>query len=191
MERLRAKGITEHIEVVYRSYQLDPGAPVSDTTPAVDAYAKKFGGQERAAQIINHVTSIAAQDGITFKMNIARRANTILAHRVLHWVLITHGNEAQACAKESLLAAYFTHGSDISQFDTLRQALDSIEIDTAGLDEWLLGGGGETEFLNDLRDAQAREITAVPSFVINDQFIIPGAQDVEVFEQILTKMLSR
>ena len=191
MERLRAKGITEHIEVVYRSYQLDPGAPVSDTTPAVDAYAKKFGGQERAAQIINHVTSIAAQDGITFNMNIARRANTILAHRVLHWVLITHGNEAQACAKESLLAAYFTHGSDISQFDTLRQALDSIEIDTAGLDEWLLGGGGETEFLNDLRDAQAREITAVPSFVINDQFIIPGAQDVEVFEQILTKMLSR
>lgn len=191
MERLRAKGITEHIEVVYRSYQLDPGAPVSDTTPAVDAYAKKFGGQERAAQIINHVTSIAAQDGITFNMNIARRANTILAHRVLHWVLITHGNEAQACAKESFLAAYFTHGSDISQFDTLRQALDSIEIDTAGLDEWLLGGGGETEFLNDLRDAQAREITAVPSFVINDQFIIPGAQDVEVFEQILTKMLSR
>lgn len=191
MERLRAKGITEHIEVVYRSYQLDPGAPVSDTTPAVDAYAKKFGGQERAAQIINHVTSIAAQDGITFNMNIARRANTILAHRVLHWVLITHGNEAQARAKESFLAAYFTHGSDISQFDTLRQALDSIEIDTAGLDEWLLGGGGETEFLNDLRDAQAREITAVPSFVINDQFIIPGAQDVEVFEQILTKMLSR
>ena len=191
IERLRAKGITEHIEVVYRSYQLDPGAPVADTTPAIDAYAKKFGGRERAVQIINHVTSIAAQDGITFNMDIARRANTILAHRVLHWVLLTHGNDMQARAKEEFLAAYFTHGGDISQIDTLRDALGNISIDTDGLDEWLIGGGGEDEFLTDLRDAQAREITAVPSFVINDQFIIPGAQDIEVFEQVLSKMLSR
>ncbi|MBU3748738.1 MAG: AMP-binding protein, partial [Burkholderiaceae bacterium] len=58
---LRERGVTTPIEVVYRSYQLDPGAPVGDPVPAVDGYAKKFGGRERAEQIIGHVTRVAAQ----------------------------------------------------------------------------------------------------------------------------------
>lgn len=191
LERLKAKGITEHIEVVYRSYQLDPTAPTSSTTPAKDAYAKKFGGQERAEQILRHVTDIAAQDDIVFNMDQALRANTSLAHRVLHWVLLMYGHNNQARCKEAFLAAYFTDGLDVGNLNVLVQVCEGVSIDTSGLHEWLASGGGEKEFAQDLSDAALRDITAVPSFVINDQFIIPGAQDVAVFEQVLEKMLTR
>lgn len=190
IERLRAKGIHEPIEVVYRSYQLDPTAPTHQTMPALDAYAKKFGGIQRATQILEHVTNIAAQDGITFRMDIARRANTVIAHRILHWVLLTHGNEEQARCKEAFLDAYFTQGQDISDVAQLISICTDLHIDTEGLLDWLNNGGGEEEFARDLTDAALRDITAVPSFVINDQFIIPGAQDVEVFERVLSKMLT-
>jgi predicted DsbA family dithiol-disulfide isomerase len=36
-----------------------------------------------------------------------------------------------------------------------------------------------------------REITAVPSFVIDDRFLIPGAQDVDVFVNVLERALTR
>ncbi len=83
LQQLKDKGVTEPIEVVYKSFQLDPTAPVDQAMPVVDAYAKKFGGQERAQQILAHVTKIAAADDITFNMEIAVRANTLLAHRAL------------------------------------------------------------------------------------------------------------
>lgn len=191
LERLRAKGIIEHIEIVYRSYQLDPSAPTTSTTPAKDAYAKKFGGQERAEQILRHVTQVAAEDEIVFNMDQALRANTALAHRVLHWVRLTHGNEAQGRCKEGFLAAYFTHGLNVADLDVLIDICTELSLDTTELPQWLMSDGGKEEFEQDLADAALRDITAVPSFVINDQFIIPGAQDVAVFEQVLEKMLTR
>ena len=84
---LREKGVTEPIEVTYRAYQLDPTAPTGAGTPVRDAYAKKFGGRERAEQILGHVTKVASADGIEFRMDIALRANTLLAHRALHFAL--------------------------------------------------------------------------------------------------------
>lgn len=191
LERLGTRLNTEHIEVVYRSYQLDPTAPESITTPAVDAYAKKFGGEQRALQIIDHVTSIASGDGITFRMDLAQRANTMLAHRVLHWIREKYGNHTQAQCKELFLAAYFTRGLNVSDLDVLIALCEEEGIETPGLSEWIAKDGGMKEVEQDFRDAAAREISAVPSYVINDQFIIPGAQDIALFEQVIEKILTR
>jgi predicted DsbA family dithiol-disulfide isomerase len=182
-------GISEPIEVTYRSYQLDPNAPVTGTIPVVDAYAKKFGGRERAEQILSHLTSVAAGDGLEFNMDTALRANTILSHRVLHWALATYGTSTQAKVKESFLEAYFTLGINIGNVDELIKICSSLDLDTDALSEWLDQGHGVQEVHEDFEGAAMREITAVPTYVINDQFMIPGAQDVELFERILSKML--
>ena len=44
----------ERIDVVYQPFQLDPTAPPGGTTPVAEAYARKFGGPQRAAQITQH-----------------------------------------------------------------------------------------------------------------------------------------
>lgn len=188
---LRDKGMTDPIDVVFRAYQLDPTAPKGSPTPVADAYAKKFGGQERAQQILQHVTNVAAEDGIEFNMDIALRANTIECHRALHWALSTLGAESQIQLKERLLKAYFTDGLDVGNVDVIIQCAHECGFDSQALREWMDQGNGIAEVQADLQGAAMREITAVPSFVINDQFLIPGAQDPEVFVNVIEKILSR
>jgi len=190
LQHLKDKGITEPIEVVYKSFQLDPTAPVGQAMPVVDAYAKKFGGQERAQQILAHVTKIAAADDIAFNMDIAVRANTLLAHRALHWALLHHGSEKQAEVKERLLEAYFTHGKNIGDLDAIAECVQTSGLNDTDMLEWLNAGGGIDELQADFDGAAMREITAVPSFVIDDRFLIPGAQDVEVFVRALERALT-
>ncbi len=191
VEQLRLDGITEPITVEFKAFQLDPTAPTGKPTPVIDAYAKKFGGQERAAQILNHVTKVAAEDGITFNMDIALRANTILAHRALHWVLVQAGAESQVVFKERLLAAYFTEGLDVGDLSVISQCASECGHDADALISYLEAGGGIEEVRHDLEGAMAREITAVPTFVIDDKYMVPGAQDSQFFINALKKILSR
>jgi len=191
VEVIRSKGYDEPIEIVYRAFQLDPTAPIGTPTPVVDAYAKKFGGQERAEQILTHVTKVAAEDDIEFNMNIALRANTVQAHRALHWSLMTHGPVVQAQYKESLLLAYFTNGLDVGDSDVLAECASSIGLHGPSLRTWLDTNEGMTDVLEDFDAAQARDIMAVPSFVIDNRFLSPGAQDVDVFVNVLERALTK
>lgn len=189
--RIREKGVTEPIEVVFRAYQLDPTAPVGSPTPVVDAYAKKFGGSERAIQILEHVTRVAAEDDIEFNMDIALRANTILCHRALHWVLDTHGADKQNELKEAFLTEYFTLGHDVGDIDTVLAVAESVGCDASVLRAWLESGHGINEVREDLQKALDMEITGVPCFIIDGRYMIPGAQDTDVFEQVIEKVLSK
>lgn len=189
--QLREKGVTEPIEIVYKAYQLDPTAPVGSPTPVVDAYAKKFGGRERAEQILQHVTSVAAGDNITFNMDIALRANTILCHRALHWVLENHGAEAQATFKENLLSAYFTEGLNVGDIEIVVARAASLGYDASALSDWLNAGGGIDAVQADIEGAYAREVTGVPAFFIDDKYFIPGAQETDVFVKVLERILSQ
>lgn len=188
---LREKGISEPIDVVFRAFQLDPTAPEGKPTPVIDGYAKKFGGRERAAQILEHVTQVAAADGIEFNMDIALRANTIQCHRALHWVLATYGAPTQILMKERLLRAYFTEGEDVGDRETIVRCAVECDLDGNALSAWLDSDAGLQEVREDLEAAAMRDITAVPSFVINDQFLIPGAQDPQVFANVLERILTK
>lgn len=188
---LRARGITDAIDVTFRSYQLDPTAPMDTTSPVIEAYAKKFGGPESAEKIIRHVTSVAAADGIEFRMDIAKRANTMHAHRALHYALTHHGAETQAALKQELLQAYFTDGQNVADLSVITERASQVGINDNALRTWLESDDGFEAVTEDIRVASARDITAVPSFVINDQFLIPGAQDVQVFENILERVITR
>ena len=189
--RLREKGVTEPINVVFRAYQLDPTAPVGSPTPVVDAYAKKFGGTERAIQILNHVTKVAAGDDIEFNMDIALRANTILCHRALHWALVTHGTTQQNDFKEALLRAYFTDGKDVGNIVTVLECATEVGLDASQLEIFLNSNEGFQEVQQDFQSAIDMEISGVPCFVIDGRYMIPGAQDVDVFEQVLERVLSK
>lgn len=188
---LRAKGIEEPIDVVWRSYQLDPTAPAGSTTPAVDAYARKFGGRERAEQIIGHVSGVAAGDGIEFRMDRALRANTVLCHRALHWALTAHGEPAQGELKERLLKAYFTDGLDVGDADVIASCASELGLDGPALRAWLDTDGGKAEVVSDFEAAIKLEISGVPAFLIDGRYMVPGAQDVDVFVNVLERVLSR
>lgn len=186
------------LDIVYRAYQLDPTAPLDHPTPVRDVYSRKFGGPEKADAIFEQMTATAAADGITFDFPRALRANTTRAHRLLWWTHHHHGYAAQSVLKESLMAAYFGGGRDIGDIPTLADvAMTSLAsvptFDSSARDiEILLESDlGSAEIVADMSEAAANGITGVPTYVIDGQWAIPGAQDTDTFERVLRRALER
>ena len=124
-------------------------------------------------------------------MDIALRANTILCHRALHWALVTYGSPQQNKFKEALLRAYFTDGKDVGDIATVLECATEVGLDTTQLEIFLNSHEGVREVQQDFQAAIDMEISGVPCFVIDGRYMIPGAQDVDVFEQVLERVLSK
>jgi predicted DsbA family dithiol-disulfide isomerase len=89
------------------------------------------------------------------------------------------------------MKAYFTDGLNVGDADVVAQCATEVNLDGEAIRAWLDTTEGFDAVQQDLQGAAMREITAVPSFVIDDRFLIPGAQDVDVFVNVLERALTR
>ena len=181
----------ETVEVSYHAYQLDPTAPPGSAQPVTEVYARKFGGPEQAAQIIANVTNVAADDGITFHLDRAQRANTLLAHRLIWFAGHHFGAAPQAAVKERLMAGYFTDGVNVGDPSVLAELAAASGMDRDAVATFLATDDGHAEVMADIAQAAAYGITAVPTYVVNGLWSIPGAQDPDTFVSVLTRMADR
>ena len=178
------------VDVVYRPFQLDPTASPGTSMPVAEAYARKFGGPEQAQAIIDRVTAVAAEAGIEFRLDRALRANTLLAHRLL-WLAEPPCPIPQATLKERLLRAYFIDGLDIGDPDVLADCAADVGFDRDEVVQFLDSDDGSDEVATMLASAHDAGITAVPTYVIDGQWAIPGAQDPDVFVQVLRRFAAK
>ena len=174
----------ETIEVVYRPFMLDPTAP-EDALPVRTVYEKKFGGAQAAQEILDRVTSEAAGEGLAFRMDIALRANTLAAHRLL---VLAEREGCQIELKERLMAAYFTEGINVGDTDQLVAYAEEVGIDPETARAWLEGEGGRAEVADSLEFAAANGLASVPTYVFDRRVAVPGAQPSDVFARILSRV---
>jgi predicted DsbA family dithiol-disulfide isomerase len=179
------------VDVTYRPHQLDPTVAPGVATPVFDAYSKKFGGPERAEQIIGHVTRTAAETGLDFHMDKALRANTLLAHRLIWLAAQPTSPVEQADVKERLLKAYFTDGLHIGDADVLADCAAEVGFDRDEIVDFLESERGVAEVMAELREGYENGVTAVPTFVFNGNWAVPGAQEPDTFAQVLQRMADR
>jgi predicted DsbA family dithiol-disulfide isomerase len=176
------------VEIVYRSFQLDPAAPrVPDQTVAEHLGSKYGGGPAAGQQMVDRTEAVAAEEGLLFRLGEAQRANTIDAHRVLHLALEASGPVLQSALKEELLAAYFMRAENIADHDLLRRTAEKVGLDSAAVDEVLTSDRYADAVEKDIREAAALGATGVPFFVIDRKYGISGAQPAEVFGQVLER----
>ena len=179
------------LDVVYRAYQLDPSARPGVTEPVSEAYARKFGGPDQAEQVISRVTSAAREDGIDMRLDRALRANTVLAHRLVWWASTPECPVDQPAVQDRLMRAYFTEGDDIGDPRRLAELLAELGVDPPSTIDFLNGEGGIAEVAQEIERAGEHGISAVPTFVVDGRWAIPGAQDVETFERVLRRLAER
>lgn len=175
------------VDVSYRAYQLDPTALSYKSESVLDAYARKFGGAVQAGEVIDRVTKVAAADGLEFRLDKALRANTLDAHRLIWLAEQDDSPIEQEAMKERLLKAYFIDGLDIADQAVLADCAAEIGFERAAIDSFLGSDRGRFEVNAEIAQAGELGITAVPTFVIDGRWAIPGAQDVETFVGILTR----
>jgi predicted DsbA family dithiol-disulfide isomerase len=87
--------------------------------------------------------------------------------------------------------AYFTDGKNIADIDVLADCAESAGIDRIEAHTFLSGDELVDEVRSEIAEAAEYGVTAVPTFIINGQWSVPGAQDVEMFERIIERILEK
>ena len=179
------------VEVVWRSFQLDPGAPTVPTETVAESLGRKYGGgPEAGGRMIDNVEAVAAEEGLVYRLHHAQRANTVDAHRLLHLALEQGGPALQGEVKEALLAAYFTDARNVADHAELRDVTVGAGVDPERVDAALASDEYLAEVYADIEQAQAYGASGVPFFVIDKKYGVSGAQPADTFRQVLDRAWS-
>jgi predicted DsbA family dithiol-disulfide isomerase len=167
----------DDVEVVWRSFELDPTAP-AEPMPLVDRLAGKFNLDHASAVAMNEkMTETARTVGLDFELEGAQTGNTLDAHRVIH---LAAAKGLQAEAMERLKAAYFVENRAISDRETLVELGASVGLDADEVREMLASDRFTEDVREDERTAAGFGINGVPFFVLDRKIGVSGAQPAEV-----------
>jgi predicted DsbA family dithiol-disulfide isomerase len=171
------------VDVVYRSFELDPTAARDDTEPMIDVLARKYGmSRQQAADSQRQMTERAAAAGLEFHMDGLRRGNTRDAHRLLH---LAKNVGLQPELTERLHRAYFTEQRSVFDHDGLLEIGVEAGLDQADVRRVLASVDYDDAVDTDEAMAASLGATGVPFFVIDRRYGISGAQPAAAITQVL------
>lgn len=180
---LRSVTFEENVDVVWHSYQLDPGLPAHYAGTELDYLAERKGmARDQVAQMFKHVAAQAAAEGLNYDFDSLKVANTFTAHRVLH-LAAEQGRSGEL--KEALLSAHFEHGRDIGDRDELIALATGVGVARDDVVRVLDTDEHADAVREDVAEAQRLGITGVPFFVLGGKYGVSGAQPAEAFTRAL------
>lgn len=173
------------VDVVFRPFQLDPGA-APEARPLSEYLTRRFGAMAEGMQ--RRVGEYAAGEGIRIDWARALSVNTQRAHRLVRLAQLEYPSEVQRAVVEALFRAHFEEGRDVGDDAELVRIAESAGIDAPRAAAWLGSAEAEADVRDALADGRALGVQSVPTFVFDEQFAIEGAQSVEAFVQALAEV---
>jgi predicted DsbA family dithiol-disulfide isomerase len=175
----------DDVEVVWRSFQLQPGLV---TNPAISiaeylASSKRL-HPDQVAQMNQRVQQMGAAAGIVFDFAKVVVANTFNAHRLLQFAQAQGLGDAM---KERLLRANFTEGANVDDTATLQTLAEEVGLNAEEVRALLAGDGYADEVRRDMVEARDLQISGVPFFVLDRAYAISGAQEGALFTQTIAR----
>jgi predicted DsbA family dithiol-disulfide isomerase len=171
------------VETVWRSFELDPGAPATREHTATEHLAAKYGmSLEQAEASHAQMTELAAQEGLEYHFDTARGGNSFDAHRLIHFAA-AHGKQAEA--QERVMRAYFTEGVAIADREALVALAADLGLDPDEARAVLESDAYADAVRADERLAQRIGIHGVPFFVLGRRYGVSGAQPAEILVKAL------
>jgi hypothetical protein len=185
----RALQATEiEAEVHHRAFQLQPDWPTGVVTPTKELLQEKYGLDEKSyLEMHGRVNSIAAEEGLHYKLGGTLSGNTRDAHRLLLWAQSQHQGEALL---ESMYSGYFEQELPLFTEADLLPLVASAGLDTSKASEILHSSAFDSEVNADVQLAAQLGANGVPFFVIDMKYGISGAQPLEAFTSTLQRARS-
>jgi predicted DsbA family dithiol-disulfide isomerase len=174
------------VEVEFHSFELAPDTPVDFEGSEADFLARHKGlplGQVR--QMLAQMTEVARGEGLEIDYDSLRHTNTRKAHEALH-AAKAHGRQEQL--KDRLLRAYFAEGRHVGHADALADLAAEVGLDRDEVLDALRAGTYRDAVAADIAQARAYGITGVPFYVIDGKYGVSGAQDPDVFADVLRQV---
>ncbi|HEX8982241.1 MAG TPA: DsbA family oxidoreductase [Ktedonobacterales bacterium] len=173
----------DEVNIVWRSFELDPTASEQTAEPLDEMLARKYQTTlQQAAQMNARVSGIAGEVGLDYHLDKAKPSNTFKAHRLLH---LAKEKGIQAQVEERLMRAYFTEGEPIGDSEALVRIAAEVGLDAEEARATLASDA----YADDVRADEARAaefgISGVPFVAIDERYGVSGAQPTEVFLKAL------
>lgn len=179
----------DELEVVWRSFELDPNAPAERKGDALEHLARKYGvTREKAQAMEDSLTRTAAEEGLHYHLDRARRGNTFDAHRLLH---LAADRGLQGALKERLLVAYFSEAEPIGDPETLARLTTDVGLDPTEVRDVLAGDAYAEAVRRDERLATGLGATGVPFFVFGRAAAVGGAQSPDILLEAMEHAWTR
>jgi predicted DsbA family dithiol-disulfide isomerase len=177
------------VEVVHRSFELDPRAPVRRERTMTEAVAAKYGLRtEHVRSGHARMTSLGREVGFSFDFERVQLGNTFDAHRLARAARV---GPAERSLVRGLFEAHFTEGRLLSDHAVLRDVAAAAGLDRSIVEDVLSSDRYGSEVRADEVEAYELGVTGVPYFLIAGAWPIPGAQDTETLGIVLRRAWSR
>lgn len=170
------------IEIAWRAFQLNPEMPEEGL--ARDEYLTlKFGSVERGNRVYDRIAEAGRAEGLTFRFaRIARIPNTLMSHRLVRHAA---GEDLEQPILDALAHGFFVEGADIGDPDTLAAIGRDTGLEPGALDAMLASDAHLDDVRAEDRRARRLGLEGVPTFVFDSRFSVAGAQEKEVFANML------
>ena len=176
----------EEVEVIWRSFELDPDAPRQYPGTLLELLSGKYAVTlEQAAEMNERVSGIAREIGLEYRLADALPGNTLDAHRLLHFA---ESRGLGDRAIERIMTAYFSESLPVGDRAALATLAPEFGIAASDASAMLESDAYIGTVRADEARAEAFKVRGVPFFVFDEQSGISGAQPVEVFAGALEQV---
>ena len=177
------------LKLQWRAFELNPDMPQQGQNLR-EHVAQKYGtSPEQSTAARARLTALGAELGFQFHYaDDMRMVNTFKAHKLLHWAAST---PLQSALQEALFTAFFTDGRDVSDEPTLRLIAGDVGLAEADVSDALSSAELDAAVRAEERRWQQEGIHGVPTFIVNGQYTIQGAQGEAAYGRMLDTLLSR
>lgn len=175
----------DKIEIVFKSFELDPSADPNSNESTYSMLAAKYGMSiEKAKETTVGVAEQATAVGLSFHFDLTVSTNTFDAHRLVQYAA-QFGKQKEM--SERLFKAYFTEGHNVGSREKLAVLAAEVGLDQAAAVEMLQ----TSQYADIVREEEAEGsqlgIRGVPFYVFDRKYAVSGAQSPEVFLDTLNK----
>lgn len=175
VERLKSRW---NFTIDWRPYLLRADTP-EEGSPLPD-HVKTF-----LANPNNPLVTRAKSLGLTMVLDRLIVPSTRRAHQAAAWAKTQGRFEPM---HHALLQRYWTRGENIHEWSVLRAAATEVGLDADELQRAVESKAFVPVLQAGLDEAATMGVTAVPTFVVDNQFAVQGAQTGDVFERIFTRL---
>ena len=173
-------------EINWKPYELHPEIPENGYDKKL-YMQQRFGDLSGKASPYKQIEKIGKSLGFDFNFSKSERIpNTFNAHRLL-WKAREFGIQTEL--SEALFKCYFTEGKDIGSREVLLEVATKVGMDSKMIQLFLDSKEGGQETADEEMNFIEKSIGAVPTYFINEKYIIQGGQEPETFVSFLNKIL--